>query len=431
MLKCCNFVSTVVVSCLLLLAGSVTAEDEEPATASPKTGLDQPDLAKLDQWIGGFMAKHKIPGGSLAVVKDGRLVYVRGFGYADREKKTPVEPTSLFRIASISKPITAVAVMQLVEQGKLKTSDRIVDVLEIEPHLEPGGKLDPRWKQITVEHCLTHTGGWDREKSYDPMFQAVRMAKSMKIDLPVRPEHIICYMRGQPLDFDPGGRYVYSNFGYSLLGRVIEKVSGQSYEKYVQQKVFAPLGIRTPRIGGSLESQRAKGEVRYYDLHNAKGLAIVGPGAGKVQVPISYGVWCQETLDSHGGWIASTTDLVRFAAALDNPRGKLLQAETLKEMFHSHLEIPSGDRKDHNVAYGFGWVVRSDDNGGRIAQHGGALPCTCATLARLPGNLHVAVLFNLGQTPKGEWLGRFVGDELIEVATSIDRWPQHNLINKK
>src|SRR5262249_38619256 len=153
----------------------------------------------------------------------------------------------LFRIASVSKPITAVAILQLAERGKLKLDDKVQGHLKYEPHFEDGGKFDERWRQVTIAHCLAHTGGWDRDKSYDPMFQANRMARSRKVELPILPEDIIRYQLGQPLDFDPGERYAYSNFGYSLLGRIIEKVTGQPYEEYVQDEVLKPLSITRAR----------------------------------------------------------------------------------------------------------------------------------------------------------------------------------------
>ena len=166
------------------------------------------------------MQKYEIAGGTAAVAKDGRLVYARGFGWADRKNKVPMQPDSLMRIASISKPFTAAAIMRLVEQGRLKLDEPIL------PYLKKFGadeekNLDPRWRQITLEHLLRHTAGFDRNKSFDPMF------------IPQRPSRrwirraIIRYMLGKPLDFDPGTRYVYSNFGYCLLGRVIEAVTGK------------------------------------------------------------------------------------------------------------------------------------------------------------------------------------------------------------
>ncbi|MBC7853693.1 MAG: beta-lactamase family protein, partial [Pirellulaceae bacterium] len=248
-----------------------------PSLAKGQDGTLTPEqAAPFDHWMTSFIQDHKVPGGSLAIVRDGKVVYARGFGLADKEKKTPVQPESLFRIASISKPITAVAILKLVEEGKLKTEDKILDILHYEPHFEGDAKFDERWKEITIAQCLAHTGGWDRGVSYDPMFQAHRMAKSLKIDLPILPEHIIRYQLGQKLDFTPGERYAYSNFGYSLLGRVIEKLSGKPYEQYVQEEVFKPLGIIAPKMGKSLESELAEEEVHYYDVNEKQETAVTG-----------------------------------------------------------------------------------------------------------------------------------------------------------
>src|SRR6059036_2691362 len=222
----------------------------------------------FDREIQQFMQARNIPGGALAVVKDGRLAYTRGYGWADRENKVPVKPTSLFRIASISKPFTAVAVLKLVEEQKLKLHARVWDLLNL-PSLVPAEKnADERWKQITVCHLLQHTGGWDRDKSFDPMFRSREIAMSFGLPSPAAPRAIIRYMLGQPLDFDPGTRYAYSNFGYCVLGRVIEQITGTSYQKFVQEKVLAPIGIRLMRIGASLADKRAVGEVRYYTPHD-------------------------------------------------------------------------------------------------------------------------------------------------------------------
>ena len=393
------------------------------------TGESRAEMGALDGWMKAFMDEHKIPGGALAIARDGKVVYSRGFGWADRETKEAVQPESLFRIASVSKPITAVSILMLVERRKLKLDDKVLDHLKYEPHLEEGGVVDERWRNVTIAHCLSHSGGWDREKSYDPMFQALRMAKSMKVELPILPEHIIRYQLGQPLDFNPGERYAYSNFGYSLLGRIIEKVTGQLYEKFVQDEVLRPLGITRARIGGSLESERAEGEVRYYDVRGGDGVAIVGPGAGEQRVPVSYGTWRQETLDSHGGWIASAPDLARFAAAFDlieegrQARGGLLKVETVRQMFGRHAAIPSPTEKDKISAhYGYGWFMKVEpDASGKavdVARHGGALACTAASLMHFADGSNLAVLFNLGQSSDGRFLGRQMEGPLTDVLRS-------------
>jgi N-acyl-D-amino-acid deacylase len=316
-----------------------------------------------------------------------------------------------------------------VQDEKLQLEDRVLDYIPNEPFFEEGGKFDERWKQITVVECLSHTGGWDRDKSYDPMFQAARMAKAMKIDLPLLPEHIIRYQLGQPLDFDPLTRYAYSNFGYSILGRVIEKVTGQPYEQYVRESILKPLAIERPKIGGSLENQRVEGEVKYYDVHSGKGLATVGPGAGKDEVPISYGVWRQETLDAHGGWIASAIDLVNFGAAFDSvdggrkTRGGLLKAATARLMFSPQVTITKpGDNDSPGVYYGLGWQLKNEDSL-LVARHGGALPCTAASLMHFPDGTNLAVLTNLGQSPDGKFLGGSVVEPLTKLVLETKTWP--------
>ena len=180
-----------------------------------------PMAEAFDREVGEFMKARAIPGGALAVVKDRRLVYARGYGLADREKNSAVEADSLFRIASVSKPITAVAVLKLVEDGKLDLEQRAFDIVKADPL----GEGDARLRQITIRQLLHHTGGWDRGKSFDPMFRSRRIAKAAGVDAPAMPAAIIRYMIGQPLDFEPGSRYAYSNFGYCVLGRVIERIT--------------------------------------------------------------------------------------------------------------------------------------------------------------------------------------------------------------
>ncbi len=417
---------------MLVESSALHLSADEPR---PVTGEAAAALVAFDDWMLSFMSKHNIPGGSIAMMRDGKLVYARGFGYADRDKKLAVVPESLFRIASISKPITAVAILKLVEQGKLKLDNKILEILKYEPHFEEGGTLDERWKEITIAHCLAHTGGWDRNKSYDPMFQARRMAASMKIDFPVLPEHVIRYQLGQPLDFSPGEHYAYSNFGYCLLGRVIEKLTGLSYEEYVLKEVFLPLGITAPRMGKSLETEQVEGEVRYYDVNNEQEIASTGPGAGKEKVPLSYGVWRQETLDAHGGWIASSIDLAKFAAAFDSlsdangqatTRGGLLQPMTVRDMFSPHAEMSKPDAEGKGGQdYGYGWMLRPEAHPaeGRpprmVARHGGALPCTASTMIHFPDGTNVAVLFNLGRTPEGKFFGGEIDPAMMELVGKL------------
>lgn len=284
-----------------------------------ETSRAEPGVGAYDELMQRFMREHKPPGAALAVTYHGRLVYARSFGHADLEKREPVEPDSLFRIASISKPFTAATVLHLIEKGKVHLDDRVFPLLKLHAHLERGAKIDPRLHDIRVHHCLQHTAGWDREKSWDPMSAqaAEEVAQMLKIRLPIHARQIIQVAMGKPLDFDPGTRYAYSNFGYCVLGRVIEEVSGKPYHEYVSQQILTPLGIRRMRLGKNLLRDRAPGEVKYYDAKKRTGRAISEARIGE-QLPLPYGVECIETMDANGGWIASAVDLVRFASAFDD-----------------------------------------------------------------------------------------------------------------
>src|SRR5262249_44759855 len=156
----------------------------------------------------------------------------------------------------------AAAVLRLVEDQRLALDAKVLDYVKLPAHVQPGHTPDERWKRITIRHLLQHTGGWDREQSFDPMFRPELIAKTVGLPSPARPEAIIRYMLGLPLDFDPGSRYAYSNFGYCLLGRVIERVTNQPYETFVRARILAPLGIQRIRLGATLEENRAAGEVR-------------------------------------------------------------------------------------------------------------------------------------------------------------------------
>src|SRR5688500_17690500 len=270
------------------------------------------------------MRTYAIPGVAVAVVRYGKLFDARGFGYANVENKTPVQPDALFRIASVSKPITSAAIMKLVEEGRLDGLDDLVAPIIADLTPAPGATVDPRWEQITIRHLLNHTGGWDRTKpngGFDPMFRPEIAAAAVGAPAPASAETVIRYMKGMPLDFTPGSKHVYSNFGYAILGRVIERLSGMPYEDYVRARVLQPVGANRTRLGKTRMRDALADEVKYY-LPGEPGLGLtlpmvpsVFPGEGTV--PINYGAYYVEAMDSHGGWVSSTVDLMRFMAGVD------------------------------------------------------------------------------------------------------------------
>lgn len=373
------------------------------------------------------MAVRKIPGGALAVVKDRRLVYARGYGWADRDAKIPVKADSLFRIASITKPFTVVAVLKLVEEGKLRLSDRAFPILQLRPLPAIGQKVDPRLNQITILHLLQHTAGWDRDLSGDPMFRSKEISKAADLPGPADPETIIRYMLGRPLDFEPGERHAYSNYGYCVLGQIIRKISGLGYEQFVREKILKPAGITRMKVGATLDGQQAVGEVRYYTPDDAAG-ASVFPGAARVPQP--YGCWHLEAMEAHGGWIASAVDLARFAAALDDPaRSLLLKPETIAKMY-APPAAPVARESDGKISaayYGCGWMVRPVGTGGKANYwHNGSLPGTSTLLVRRSDGLSWAALFNQRSEDKKLPDGEIDG-ALHRAASAVKEWPEGDL----
>jgi N-acyl-D-amino-acid deacylase len=398
------------------------AELGGPVPVAP-TGRADLALAPFDRLMASFVEHTRSPGAALAVTRAGRLVYARGFGLADRRCRRPVQPTDLFRIASISKSITAVAVLQLVERGRLSPTTRVRAFLRLP---EPA---DRRWNDVTVLHLLRHTGGWDRDQSFDPMFRSVEIARARKTAPPAGPHEIIRYMLDRPMDFDPGTRYAYSNFGYCLLGRVIEQASGQGYEEYVQANVLRPLGICRMRLGKTLPELRAPDEVTYYDACGHTGPAVVG-NLGQ-ETPVPYGAFYLEAMDAHGGWIASAVDLVRFASAFDVPHACKILSPASIEMMFARPEGAAGfesDGKPKAAYYACGWMVRPGAAGSPPnTWHTGGLSGTSTLLVRRRDGLNWAVLFNTDRGPDGKRLAGLIDPLVHRAADEVTSWPEIDL----
>ena len=431
----------------VLVNGEVVLEDGKYTDAKPGRVLRGPgyrgDLAParivsgdavagmehFDELMQSFLAEHGVPGAALAVVHDGRLVLARGYGYADVAAREPATAENRFRIASISKPITAIAVLQLVDQGRLSLDDKVFDILQgYEPHLEEGQEIDPRMADITIRQLLQHTGGWDRDKTFDPMFQAAEFAQKLGVPSPAGPDEVIRCMLGKPLDFDPGERYAYSNYGYCLLGRVIERVTDQPYEDFVQEHVLSPIGVTGMQIGASLPKGRAAQEVRYYDA--SEGTSVF---AANLNAPVAwaYGGWHLEAMDSHGAWIASAPDLARVAVAFDDvEESPLLSADAIHEM---HARPPG--KVSHNeqgepepTYYGLGWMVRELDGPERInTWHTGSLSGTATLLVRRHDGHHFVVLFNARRARGVSHLTRQIDPLMHQAIDSVREWPEHDL----
>jgi len=394
---------------------------EEPASSDPKDDMVS-SLADVDRLVQDFITKHEVPGASIAMTDKGKVVYAKGFGLADMGNKTSVQTSSLFRIASLSKPITAVAILQLVEQGKLRLDDKVFSVLNLGAEiLAVGEAFDARLNDITIEHLLQHRGGWDRDQSFDPMFQSVRFATQLGVPSPAGHREVILAMLNQKLDFAPGERYAYSNFGYCLLGRVIERIAGTTYEAFVQERVLRPIGIHSMHIGATRLEDKDAAEVRYYAAGKAKSVFQFDLGD---EVPPPYGSWNLEAMDSHGGWIGTAEDIAKFAASFDDlDHSPILSRENIERMHARPIGLAGyaegGEPKDS--FYSLGWLNRVTDNGQINHWHTGSLPGTCAIMIRRRDGRNMVALLNTRDSPHSENLGQAIDKLLHKAANAVER----------
>lgn len=319
----------------------------------------------------GFQRQYRVPAMSVAISKDGRFVYDRAGGMADRQHLTQAQQDSLFRIADLSKPITAVTIFFLIENGKLNLTDKVFGPAGILSARYGKAPYRPYVADVTVDHLLTHTaGGWAADEN-DPMFHNNGWDQTKLITTTI--ENV-------QLTSQPGTQWIYSNFGYCLLGRVIEQVAGQPYDAYVQANILGPCGIISMQIGRNSERQRGANEVVYIGQYS--------------EDPYKINV---NRMDSCDGWIASSTQLVQF---LDHVAGapnitSLLKPETIRVMTTPTPASPAG-----NGRYARGWMV--SDNGTGAWWHSGSLPGSTSFMIRTADGSCAAAVCNTRTEPHQE-----------------------------
>ncbi len=389
-----------------------------PALA--QTGPAVPEMAHYDTFVQGLIAQYGIPGASVAVMKDGRLVYARGFGTADPATGEPVQPTSRFRIASLSKSVTSAAAMRLVDQSLL---DLDAPAFALLPDLPPlaGQTEDPRLASVTVRDLLQHSGGWDRDATgYDPMFDTRAIATAAGVAGPPGCETIIRYMRGRPLDFAPGARYAYSNFGYCVLGRVMERASGQPYEALVRG-FLAEAGATGMQIGATRAEGRLPGEVRYVERYGRTCPSVFPPYA---TVPCPYGEFYLEAMDAHGGWVASSIDLLRFIRAVDGRGGDDLLSPAAIQAMTARPDLPTWNGT--SSWYAFGWSVNTNGHW----WHSGALNGTRTLMVRSNyRGLSWVVLVNTWPWQSDAAFISALDNGMWAQAQATTAWPAHDLFD--
>lgn len=360
----------------LLMAGTLFS--------GAQTGYYLPEFEGADEAITAFMKKWRLTGGSVAIAKEGKLIYNRGFGYSDRNLTRHTRPDDQYRIASISKPVTAAAIMKLADIGQLDLDARVFGsggILTDHYYLEVVN--DQRIYDITVRHLLEHTAGWDRSVPYGPFshcdapFFPLYVTEAFDAPNPVGDSTLIRFKLGAGLHYAPGTHYAYSNVAYLVLGKVIEKITGIRYEQYVKQTILEPIGAYDTHLGSNLFENRLPREVEYINYTTSQ--SCYGDGA---IVPTQYGGFNLEAMNAHGGWVSTAEDLTRFFLSLDGTVSqRLLSPEAITTMTTG---------SDANPGYAKGWLVNKKGNW----WHTGSLDGTSAFAARTADGFTWVLLFN-------------------------------------
>jgi len=384
------------------LALTTGASAMQPQGEGPiVTGEASPGLERFDQIMIELMRQHSAPGGALCLSKEGRLVYARGFGWALVRARQPARPETKFGLASVSKAITGVAILRLVDQGRLGLDDRAFGYLrDLRPL--PGTQVDPRTATITIRQLLNHSAGYKRQ----PDVQAV--SKRFRLPLPrLREDHLVQFFLGRPLDYDPGTEQHYSNYGFVVLGAIVERATGLDYGAAVHRLVFEPMGVRGLRLGHG----------GAYGPDTAHRYGEKGEELPPIDLPGG----------AAGGWIASAVEMTRFLCALDGTRGRGFLTEAT---YRAMLAPPSPPLRPRPGGhwFGLGWDdVRETPNGPSYAKDGG-INGVRSFIGHMPGNVEWTVLFNGGRNVPGQ-PGQDIdaAQRIRQGIRQTNRWPEGDL----
>jgi CubicO group peptidase (beta-lactamase class C family) len=322
-------------------------------------GAKETPMPSLENVINGIYNKldgKKASGVAILVSKDGKVVYKKGFGYADIDGKQLIQPQTKFRIGSVTKQFTAAAILKLQEQGKISVNDKLSQFI---PDF-------PRGEEVTIHHLLTHTSGIHSYTNRDDFMS--------KVTSPVSEEELIATIKSDTYDFNPGERWEYNNSAYFLLGHIIGKVSGTSYEKFLQDNFFIPLGMSNTGLYKS--SLKLTDEAKGYTKENDKYTLATN--------------WDMSWAGGAGALYSTVEDLNKWNEALFN--GKVLSEGSLKAAMTPVL-LKNGEKAVPSYGYG---VVISNYRGQNIIEHNGGLHGFVSQLARYQdGKVNLVILTNI------------------------------------
>ena len=368
-------------------------------------------FAPMDLAIERFIRQWGVAGASVAVAKDGRLVYAKGFGYSNREDGEPMQPSNILRVASVSKLITAVAVMKLVEDGMLSLNQKVFGGKGVLNHYVYSDYIDERVEEITVKQLLNHSAGWTTRWG-DHLFMQESIARQLNKELPLTSDDIICFALAKRLHFAPGSGSSYNNIGYVILEKVIEKVSGKTYESYVIENIFRPIGIMDAFIAHNYDSLRYPVETRYYEVPEAE---LVRAFDGRQELVLkSRGGNDIRTLGAAGGWVISSVSLVKILLAIE--------PETKKGIISSKSINLLTQVEPGHQPIGWRWV----SNDGSKWRSGSFAGTSALAISRCDGITYAFI------TNTSPWVGaRFpyeVNRMMTRALLRVEQWPEVDLL---
>jgi N-acyl-D-amino-acid deacylase len=376
-----------------------------PDEEVPVKGKAGPGLEPFDKAMLAIMDRHGVPGAALAVAKNGKLLLAKGYGWANVATGDAVEPDTLFGLASLSKSFTATAILLLIDQGKLEIDAPIFELIK---HIKPprGAKVDPRFLDITVRQCLNHSGGWDRNVTGDPINWEPQICRALKLRPPISSQDFLSFTFAVPLNFPPGTNAVYSNVGYVILGEIIAKVSGQSYERFVVENVLKPMGIKRAALH-PVEGRYLKGEA----LRHLSGSLISLP---PMQTPM---------LDATGGWTCTVVDMVRFLTNLDGSRGESLLSEKARKLMIEPPPKPLKPR-ENGTYFGLGWDEVAVNDKAYTYSKDGSFQGMRTFMKRLPSGVNWALLYNASME-FDRLDAQIVGSTIHEVRQLVEKFEKY------
>lgn len=376
---------------------------------------DSLDTKTMERYIERWMDRNEIRGASFAIMKDERLVYCKGFGWADVEEERKAEAGDIYRMASASKLITGVGIMKLVDEGKLKLDSCVFGPAGVLNQFTELG--DKRIPKITVRHLLNHTSGFSNRRC-DVMFHIDEVIKWEQMDHVPTADELIQFQLKQHLRDNPGGSALYSNIGYLVLSRVIEQVSGQPYEEYIQEKILRPAGCIDMHIGKNYYEERFPNEVRYYPSTQND---MVECYDGSLEMkPRQYGGNNVTGLQGAGGWVASTAELARLVASIDGKSGvpDILSKKSVKEM---RTVRRKGD-------YALGWARYNRKT--RSVVRTGTMSGTCAYIENCKNGMTYVFLTNTSHY-MGPGFTLSIGNMIRTAVRSVKAWPKERDLFEK